>query len=276
LYATSFYQEHLGYHNPPETDSSILENSISSSQESNIALTDSLKDSTSNASSILNWSSFRRRSDRQFKRGGTETSTPILSRSPEKEISDLSTSTSMKSEETPSENTAGLLTTDVTVIQDPPPDHNVDSNSKDLGQPKVRDNTLHPMLFKEGGLPDYTLLTYKLKNGEVLKQGYKLGTGIICECCSIEYTPSQFEKHVGMGRRRQPYRSIYTSDGLTLHELALKLQDGLSSNVNIDELPTLTSGSGKEYSTTSRPIIVPLKRTLQERVLTVESCYMCR
>jgi hypothetical protein len=74
----------------------------------------------------------------------------------------------MKSEETPSENTAGLLTTDVTVIQDPPPDHNVDSNSKDLGQPKVRDNTLHPMLFKEGGLPDYTLLTYKLKNGEVL------------------------------------------------------------------------------------------------------------
>uniref|UniRef100_A0A0E0CYT1 N-acetyltransferase domain-containing protein n=2 Tax=Oryza meridionalis TaxID=40149 RepID=A0A0E0CYT1_9ORYZ len=230
--------------------------STQSSQESNIALTDSLKDSTSNASSILNWSSFRRRSDRQFKRGGTETSTPILSRSPEKEISDLSTSTSMKSEETPSENTAGLLTTDVTVIQDPPPDHNVDSNSKDLGQPKVRDNTLHPMLFKEGGLPDYTLLTYKLKNGE--------------------YTPSQFEKHVGMGRRRQPYRSIYTSDGLTLHELALKLQDGLSSNVNIDELPTLTSGSGKEYSTTSRPIIVPLKRTLQERVLTVESCYMCR
>uniref|UniRef100_A0A0D9Z5G0 N-acetyltransferase domain-containing protein n=1 Tax=Oryza glumipatula TaxID=40148 RepID=A0A0D9Z5G0_9ORYZ len=230
--------------------------STQSSQESNIALTDSLKDSTSNASSILNWNSFRRRSDRQFKRGGTETSTPILSRSPEKEISDLSTSTSMKSEETPSENTAGLLTTDVTVIQDPPPDHNVDSNSKDLGQPKVRDNTLHPMLFKEGGLPDYTLLTYKLKNGE--------------------YTPSQFEKHVGMGRRRQPYRSIYTSDGLTLHELALKLQDGLSSNVNIDELPTLTSGSGKEYSTTSRPIIVPLKRTLQERVLTVESCYMCR
>lgn len=92
----------------------------------------------------------------------------------------------------------------------------------------------------------------------------------------MQYTPSQFEKHVGMGRRRQPYRSIYTSDGLTLHELALKLQDGLSSNVNIDELPTLTSGSGKEYSTTSRPIIVPLKRTLQERVLTVESCYMCR
>uniref|UniRef100_A0A0E0KC14 Zinc finger PHD-type domain-containing protein n=1 Tax=Oryza punctata TaxID=4537 RepID=A0A0E0KC14_ORYPU len=230
--------------------------STQSSQESNIALTDSLKDSTSNASSILNWSSFRRRSDRLFKRGGTETSTPILSRSPEKETSDLSTGTSMKSEETPSENTAGLLSTDVTVIQDPPPDHNVDSNSKDLGQPKVRDNTLHPMLFKEGGLPDYTLLTYKLKNGE--------------------YTPSQFEKHVGMGRRRQPYRSIYTSDGLTLHELALKLQDGLSSNVMIDELPTLTSGSGKESSTTSRPIIVPLKRTLQERVLTVESCYMCR
>lgn len=32
----------------------------------------------------------------------------------------------------------------------------------------LRDTTLHPLLFKEGGLPDNTLLTYKLKNGEVL------------------------------------------------------------------------------------------------------------
>ncbi|KAF0904217.1 hypothetical protein E2562_032992 [Oryza meyeriana var. granulata] len=290
--------------------------STQSSQDSDTALMDSLKESTSNASSILRWSSFRRRSDRQFKRGGTETSTPILSRSPDKETSGLSSGTSMKSstEETHRENTADILSTDgikhnsagpvalrstsserdpinmalplsspVTVIQDPPPEHNVDSNSKHLGQPKVRDNTLHPMLFKEGGLPDFTLLTYKLKNGEVLKQGYKLGTGIICDCCNKELTPSQFETHAGMGKRRQPYRSIYTSDGLTLHELALKLQDGLSSDAMssaifsaINELPTLTSDSGQESSTISVPIIVPLKRILQERVLKVECCYICR
>ncbi|XP_040378062.1 uncharacterized protein LOC102718159 isoform X2 [Oryza brachyantha] len=287
--------------------------STQSSQEFAIALTDSLKDSTNNASSILNWSSFRRRSDRQFKRGCAETLTPILSRSPDKETSGLSTGTSMKSgtEETPSENTTVLLAPDgikcnsagrialsstssecdpinlalplsspLTVIQDPPPDHNVDSNSKDLWQPKVRDNTLHPMLFKEGGLPDFTLLTYKTKNGEVLMQGYKLGTGIVCDCCSSEFTPSHFEKHVGMGKRRQPYRSIYTSDGLTLHELALKLQDSsqtMNSTVlcTVDELPNLTSGSGREALTASRPIIFPLKRTLQERVSKVESCYIC-
>uniref|UniRef100_A0A0D9VSJ8 N-acetyltransferase domain-containing protein n=1 Tax=Leersia perrieri TaxID=77586 RepID=A0A0D9VSJ8_9ORYZ len=266
--------------------------STQSSQESDSSLKNSLKDSTSNASSILNWSSFRRRSDRQFKRGGAETSTPMLSRSPDKETSGLSTGTSMKNgtEETPSENSAGFgikrnsagpvalrstssecdpvniaipLPSPVAVIQDHPPDHNVDSNSKDLGQPKVRDNTLHPMLFKEGGLPDFALLYYMLKNGE--------------------FTPSQFENHVGMGKRRQPYRSIYNSEGISLHALALKLQDGLSSNAmssavssTINELPTLTSGSGKESATTSRPIIVPLKRTLQERVLQVESCYMCR
>ncbi|KAL5209953.1 hypothetical protein ABZP36_005576 [Zizania latifolia] len=289
--------------------------STQSLQKSDTALMDSLKESTSDASSILNWSSFRRRSDRQFKRG-TEAPTPTFSRSPDKETSGLSTGTSMKSgsEETPSENTADPVNADginhnsdgpvalkstsseydpinmalplsspVTVIQDSPRDHNVDSNSKDLEQPKVRDNSLHPMLFKEGGLRDYTLLTYKLKNGKVLKQGYKLGASIVCDCCHVEFTPSHFEDHAGMGRRRQPYHSIYTSDGLTLHELALKLQDGLNSNAitrtvfsAIDELPTLSSsGSGEVSSTTSRPIIVPLKRTLQERMDKIERCYLC-
>jgi hypothetical protein len=31
----------------------------------------------------------------------------------------------------------------------------------------LRDNTLHPLIFKEGGLPDNTILTYVLKTGEV-------------------------------------------------------------------------------------------------------------
>nr|CAB3449138.1 unnamed protein product [Digitaria exilis] len=182
----------------------------------------------------------------------------------------------------------------------------------------LRDTTLHPLLFKESGLPDNTLLIYKLRNGEVLKQGYKRGTCIICDCCNKEFTPSHFEEHAGMGRRRQPYHNIYTSEGVTLHNIALQLQDRLNpngfGNANISsfsDYPNVTSGNvmqcfspdhgvtwslltssashltmvalekkqlwscGKEPSTTNVPI-VPLKRTLQERVVETESCYICR
>ncbi|KAM0822699.1 hypothetical protein ACQ4PT_071342 [Festuca glaucescens] len=240
----------------------------------------------------------------QYKRGSTETSAPTLSRIPEKGTSGLSTGISMKSdtEETPSKNTAGPLSCEVmkpnfaapaavispslpnpvSVVQEPPPDHSVEPKAKESRTSKVRDNTLHPLVFKEGGLPEFTLLTYKLKHGEVLKQGYKRGSCIVCDCCNEELTPSQFEDHAGMGKRRQPYRNIYTLEGLTLHELALKLQDSLNSNgvssvdfSDIDDPPNLaSSGCSKERSTTSRPIIVPFKRTLQERIV-IESCHLC-
>ncbi|XP_062216020.1 uncharacterized protein LOC133916390 isoform X2 [Phragmites australis] len=245
------------------------------------SLTDYLKESASSSISNLNWSAFRRRSERQLKREGTETSTPTMSGSPEKGISDLCTGTSKKdTKKPPSENTAGIsLSSPATITQELPSDHSIGSKSK---EPKTRDTTLHPLLFKEGGLPDNTLLTYKLKNGEALKQGHKRGTGIVCDCCNEEFTPSHFEEHAGMGRRRQPYRNIYTSEGLTLHKLALQLQDRLNSDgisnitfSGVDDYPNFTSsGFGKESSTTSGPI-VPLKRTLQERVVETESCYLC-
>uniref|UniRef100_A0A0A9CVI2 Tify domain-containing protein n=1 Tax=Arundo donax TaxID=35708 RepID=A0A0A9CVI2_ARUDO len=171
------------------------------------------------------------------------------------------------------------LSSPATITQEPPLDNNIDSKSK---EPRTRDTTLHPLLFKEGGLPDNTFLTYKLKNGEALKQGYKRGTCIVCDCCKQEFTPSHFEEHAGMGRRRQPYRNIYTSEGIALHKLALQLQDRLNSNgignthiSGFDDYPNLTSsGFHKESSTTSGPI-GPLKRTLQERVVDTESCYFC-
>ncbi|KAK3151225.1 hypothetical protein QOZ80_3AG0243270 [Eleusine coracana subsp. coracana] len=275
------------------------------------SLANYLKESPSSSIANLNWSVFKRRSERHVKREVTETSTPSVSGSPDKGIP-LFTGTSKKSdsEEAPNENIAGRLGIDgvkpdspgptavtsdsskhnpinlgmplpgsATITSEPSPDHSIGSKSKEQ---KTRDTTLHPLLFKEGGLPDNTFLTYKLKNGEALKQGYKRGTYIVCNCCNQEFTPSHFEEHAGMGRRRQPYKNIYTAEGLTLHKLALQLQDHLNSNgfdkANIcgfDDYPILTSpGFGKESSTPSGPI-VPLKRTLQERVVETESCYFC-
>jgi hypothetical protein len=157
-----------------------------------------LKESASSSILNLNWSASKRRSERQFKRGGSETSTPSLSRSQDKGVSGLSTGTSKKNgtEDTHSENTVGPFSIDdvkpdspeptviipdcsnhdptdlglplsspVTIAQEPLPNSNIDSKSKES---KTRDTTLHPLIFKEGGLPDNTLLTYKLKNGEVL------------------------------------------------------------------------------------------------------------
>uniref|UniRef100_K4A5T1 Zinc finger PHD-type domain-containing protein n=1 Tax=Setaria italica TaxID=4555 RepID=K4A5T1_SETIT len=272
------FQKRKDYSDAVASDGS----STQSSRELTVGeMISSLKESAGNSISNLNWSASKRRSDRQFKRGGTETSTPVLSGSEDKGVSGLSTGTSKKNgtEETLSENTAGPLSTNATISQEPLPNCNIDSKSKET---KSRDTTLHPLIFKEGGLPDNNLLTYKLKNGEALKQGYKRGTGIVCNCCNQEFTPSHFEEHAGMGRRRQPYRNIYTSEGVTLHKLALQLQDRLNSNEfgnanvsSFSDYPNLTSsGCGKEPSTTSGPII-PLKRTLQEIVVETEMCYFC-
>ncbi|CAL5207132.1 unnamed protein product [Lathyrus oleraceus] len=93
------------------------------------------------------------------------------------------------------------------------------------GCTKKRDNDLHRLLFLPNGLPDGAELAYYVK-GQRLLGGYKQGSGIVCSCCDIEISPSQFEAHAGMAARRQPYRHIYTSNGLTLHDIALSLANG--------------------------------------------------
>ncbi|PWZ55052.1 Increased DNA methylation 1 [Zea mays] len=275
---------------------------------------------SSNSISNFKWGATNRRSRTQFRgQGDTEISAPALIGSSDKGISGLSAGTSKEkkgTEETRSaQNTGGPLSlniidgvtsgspvpsavtpnyskhdsTDlglissssspVTSAQRPLPSSSVGSNSRES---KKRDTALHPLIFKEAGLPDNTLLTYKLKNGEALLQGYKQGAGIVCNCCNQEVSPSEFEKHAGMGKRRQPYQNIYTSQGLTLHDVALQLHHlNLNSNgfsnasvSSFSDYPNLTSsGCGKEPSV-SGPI-VPLKRTLQERVVQTESCYFC-
>ncbi|GKV05784.1 hypothetical protein SLEP1_g17751 [Rubroshorea leprosula] len=93
------------------------------------------------------------------------------------------------------------------------------------GASKKRDNDLHRLLFMPNGLPDGAELAYYAK-GQRLLEGYKQGNGIFCDCCTKVISPSQFEAHAGMAARRQPYRHIYTSNGLALHDLAVSLVKG--------------------------------------------------
>nr|XP_029124161.1 uncharacterized protein LOC114914795 [Elaeis guineensis] len=90
------------------------------------------------------------------------------------------------------------------------------------GGPKKRDLDLHRMIFKEHGLPEGSKLAYRVKGKDVLI-GYKSGNGIMCSCCDTNVSPSQFEAHAGLAVRRQPYHHIYTSDGLSLHEVSISL-----------------------------------------------------
>lgn len=93
------------------------------------------------------------------------------------------------------------------------------------GGTKRRDNDLHRLLFMPNGLPDGAELAYFVKGQRILG-GRKQGNGIVCNCCNREVSPSQFEAHAGMAARRQPYRHIYTTSGLTLHDIAISLANG--------------------------------------------------
>ncbi|PIA38986.1 hypothetical protein AQUCO_02700278v1 [Aquilegia coerulea] len=94
-----------------------------------------------------------------------------------------------------------------------------------VGRNKKRDNDLHRVLFMPNGLPDGAELAYFAK-GKRLLDGYKQGNGIVCSCCNNEISPSQFESHAGCAAKRQPYRHIYTSTGVSLHDLSLSLVNG--------------------------------------------------
>ncbi|XP_022742168.1 uncharacterized protein LOC111293619 isoform X2 [Durio zibethinus] len=89
----------------------------------------------------------------------------------------------------------------------------------------TKDQRLHKLVFEEDGLPDGTEVAYCV-HGQRLLEGYKKGYGIICRCCNCEVSPSQFEAHAGRASRRKPYAYIYTSNGVSLHELAISLSKG--------------------------------------------------
>ncbi|KAH9671034.1 PHD-type domain-containing protein [Citrus sinensis] len=84
-------------------------------------------------------------------------------------------------------------------------------------------------------------ITPKLK----LLEGYKNGLGIICHCCNSEVSPSQFEAHAGWSSRRKPYAHIYTSNGVSLHELAISLSKGRQyPGKDNDDLCTICADGG--------------------------------
>ncbi|PHT36649.1 hypothetical protein CQW23_24349 [Capsicum baccatum] len=121
----------------------------------------------------------------------------------------------------------------------------IESKKPAEGGTKKRDNDLHRSLFMPNGLPDGTDLAYYSKGKKVLG-GYKQGNGIVCSCCDTEISPSQFESHAGCAAKRQPYRHIYTSNGLTLHDIALMLANGQSiATNNSDDMCTICGDAGE-------------------------------
>ncbi|KAI4368738.1 hypothetical protein MLD38_017259 [Melastoma candidum] len=96
--------------------------------------------------------------------------------------------------------------------------------SKITGKLTRKDLRLHRLVFEEDVLPDGTEVAYYAR-GQKMLVGYKKGFGIICSCCDSEVSPSQFEAHAGWATRRKPYLHIYTSNGVSLHELAVNLNE---------------------------------------------------
>ncbi|GAV89240.1 PHD domain-containing protein [Cephalotus follicularis] len=100
---------------------------------------------------------------------------------------------------------------------------NSSSRSKLQGRLTKKDLRLHKLVFEEDVLPDGTEVAYFVHGQQKLLVGYKKGYGIFCSCCNFEVSPSQFEAHAGWATRRKPFHHIYTSNGVSLHELSISL-----------------------------------------------------
>ncbi|KAD5961561.1 hypothetical protein E3N88_13034 [Mikania micrantha] len=183
------------------------------------------------------------------------------------------------------------------------------------GGHKKRDNDLHRLLFMPNGLPDGTELAYYARGKKIL-DGYKQGNGIVCSHCDNEISPSQFEAHAGWAAKRQPYRHIYISNGLTLHDIALLLANGQSiTTSSSDDMCAICGdrgeliicdgcprafhtaclelegipcedwkcpycrdsvGSGRKAAAESRPIVIRLTRVVKVREYETGGCVICR
>ncbi|OIT28046.1 PREDICTED: uncharacterized protein LOC109213128 [Nicotiana attenuata] len=118
------------------------------------------------------------------------------------------------------------------------------TQSKVHGKLTRKDLRMHKLVFEEDALPDGTALAYYVR-GQKLLEGYKKGHGIYCYCCNTEVSPSQFEAHAGCASRRKPYLYIYTSNGVSLHELSIKLsKERRSSAEENDDLCSICADGG--------------------------------
>ncbi|KAL0370126.1 UNVERIFIED_CONTAM: Increased DNA methylation 1 [Sesamum angustifolium] len=96
--------------------------------------------------------------------------------------------------------------------------------TKRQGKLTRKDLRMHKSVLAEDVLPEGTALSYVM-HGEV--------------------SPSQFEAHAGFASRRKPYMSIYTSNGVSLHQLSLELsKNRKSSTEENDDLCSICEDGG--------------------------------
>ncbi|TKY48584.1 Increased DNA methylation 1 [Spatholobus suberectus] len=118
------------------------------------------------------------------------------------------------------------------------------SRGKSQGRLTRKDLRLHKLVFEADVLPDGTEVAY-YAHGKKLLVGYKRGYGIFCTCCNSEVSASVFEAHAGWASRRKPYLHIYTSNGISLHELSISLsKDRRFSNNDNDDLCIICEDGG--------------------------------
>ncbi|KAL3627153.1 hypothetical protein CASFOL_028516 [Castilleja foliolosa] len=102
----------------------------------------------------------------------------------------------------------------------------ISSNSqpqrKRQGRLTRKDLRMHKSVLADDVLPDGAALSYVI-HGEKKLNGFKKDGVIFCTHCNDLVSPSQFENHAGFASRRKPYMSIYTSNGVSLHQLSLEL-----------------------------------------------------
>ncbi|GAA0138767.1 hypothetical protein LIER_00451 [Lithospermum erythrorhizon] len=116
--------------------------------------------------------------------------------------------------------------------------------SKSKGRLTRKDLRKHRLVFENDVLEDGTALAY-YSRGKKMLEGYKKGFGIFCYCCESEVSPSVFEAHAGFGSRRKPYLSIYISNGVSLHELSVRLaQERKFSAAENDDLCSICADGG--------------------------------
>ncbi|KAL0436959.1 UNVERIFIED_CONTAM: Increased DNA methylation 1 [Sesamum radiatum] len=116
--------------------------------------------------------------------------------------------------------------------------------TKRQGKLTRKDLRMHKSVLAEDVLPEGTALSYVM-HGEKRLEGYKKDGGIFCMCCREVVSPSQFEAHAGFASRRKPYMSIYTSNGVSLHQLSLELsKNRKSSTEENDDLCSICEDGG--------------------------------
>ncbi|TVT99330.1 hypothetical protein EJB05_55330 [Eragrostis curvula] len=112
----------------------------------------------------------------------------------------------------------------------------ISSGKKDGSAGKVtnKDTGLHKLVFNV--LLDGTEVAYYV-DGQRKVDGYIKDQRIYCNHCNKVVSPSAFEAHAGEGSRRKPYDNIFTSNGVSLHELSMKISKDMGrSEHEIDNL----------------------------------------